>query len=46
LEEVKVVMLCSVTVTSDIQKTFENFYMLLVTSGRSRPSVWVVGAVK
>ena len=29
LEEVKIVMLCSVTVTSDSQKTFENFYMLL-----------------
>jgi len=29
LEEVKIVMLCSVTVTSDSQKTFDNFCMLL-----------------
>jgi len=43
LEEVKIVLLCSVAVTSDSQKTFENFYMLLpqhVTSAGSRPSVW------
>jgi len=30
LEEVKIVMLCSVTVTSESQKTFENIYMLLL----------------
>jgi len=29
LEQVKIVMLCSVTVTSDNQKTYNNFYMLL-----------------
>jgi len=43
LEKVKIVMLCSVTVTSDSQKTFENLYMLLpkhVTSGGSRPGIW------
>jgi len=43
LEEVKIVILCSVTVTSDSQKTFENLYMLPtqhVTNAGSRPSVW------
>jgi len=29
LEKVKIVMLCSVTLTSDSQKIFKNFYMLL-----------------
>jgi len=29
MEELKIVMLCLVTVTSDSQKSSENFYMLL-----------------
>ena len=41
LEEVEILMLCSVTVTSDSQRTFENFYVLLtqhITSGGSSPA--------